>query len=110
MKKTSLLIVMLCLCGINCSIQQREGWKKRFENLQAVEKQAAKKKELNSNRFSLSEDKQALIGLETTVVRRTTIDDVLELPAEIVPNPNNILSIYAPVSGKVVSLPVSLGG
>lgn len=109
MRKTSLLLLLLCLYSINCSEHQREGWVKRFENFSGSGTKTEQKDTLNPDHFNLTKDKQELIGLETTVVKKMTIDDILELPAEIVSNPNNIVSVNAPVNGKILSITVTIG-
>lgn len=108
MRKASLSL-LLSILVLNCSQQQREGWSKRIEDLSGAEKQTGQKDTLNPDQFNLTKDKQQFIGLETTVVKNMTIDDIIELPAEIVSNPNNVTSVIAPISGKIISLPVMLG-
>lgn len=109
MKKTMILAILLTLVLVSCTERQREGWEKRVEKITGERKTTSQSDTLNPNNVVLAKEMQELIGLETAVVKRMMIEDVLELPAEIVPDPNNVSSIIAPLSGRITGLSVNLG-
>lgn len=109
MSKEILSTIVLSLALLACTERQREGWEKRVEKISGEERRKAQGDTLNPSNFTLPEETQGLIGLETAVVTRQMIEDVLEVPAEIVPSPNNVASINAPMSGRITSLSVNLG-
>jgi multidrug efflux pump subunit AcrA (membrane-fusion protein) len=92
-----------------CTEQQREGWKERAGKISGKEEREAHAEPLDPDNFALDDEKQTLVGIVTTTVKRRIIDEVLELPAELVPNPNNVAEINAPVEGRIAALKVNLG-
>lgn len=109
MKKIIIVASLSSLILISCTQRQREGWSERFRKVFGEKEQKQQTIPLNPDNFRLEKDKQELIGLETSVVKRETIDEQLELPAEILLNPNNVASINAPISGWVRTLSANLG-
>ncbi len=109
MRNKTIFVVALCLLLSGCTKRQREGWEKRIEKVANKEEQTANLDTLDPNHFTLSDEKQELIGLETTLVQMRQIADVLDLPAELRPNPNRVVAINAPMRGRLSSLRVNLG-
>lgn len=107
-QKSFFAIIFFALV-FGCTENQREGWEKRFESALGEPAQEAKAGTLNANNFAMANDKQEMIGLETTLADFRQIDDVLELPSELQANPNSIVSISAPLRGRISVLNVSLG-
>jgi len=109
MNKTLFIIILFGLISWSCTKGQRESWEKRAEQLSGEEEGTAQADTLNPNNFALDQEKQELIGVATTPVKKQTIDEVIELPAELALNPNNVVEVNAPVEGRVATMKVNLG-
>ena len=57
----------------------------------------------------MTEESRQFIDLETTAAKQQTIADVIETPAVMTPHPDFIVSIKAPVAGRIKDLSAKLG-
>ncbi|MFQ5709539.1 MAG: efflux RND transporter periplasmic adaptor subunit [bacterium] len=108
MKKVFFVFILIGLVG--CTEEQRDGWAKRVEKISGdQESEVAANDTLNPDNFSLNEQILRSIDLKTAVVQRQMIADVLEVPAVIRPHPNHVISVKAPLPGRVTELHVNQG-
>ena len=109
MKKIIIIASLFSLILTSCTQRQREGWAERSKKVFGEKEQKQQVTPLNPDSFKFEKDKQELIGLETSIVKKEIIEEQLELPGEILPDPNNIASINAPISGWIRTLNANLG-
>lgn len=112
MKKTIILWISasLLLQPAACSKKQREGWSERADKVLGHEVEPpAPGAPGPAREFGLTKAQQDLIGLETAAVRKEALEEVLEFPAGIVPDPNGKAVVTAPISGWIRTPVPTLG-
>ncbi len=109
MSKATFIFILFGIISWNCTEQQREGWQTRVEKITGENQPQAQAETLDANNFTLNQEKQEIIGIETTMVKRQIIDEVIELPTELVSNPNNVATVNAPIEGRITILSANLG-
>lgn len=111
MKMQTIIVLVSCLMLVSCTKHQREGWEKRAEKITGEENKAQTEQAdtLSASNFSLTKERQELIGIETTPVKFQSIENVIELPAEIIPDPNKSVEIRSPISGQLAEVRVNFG-
>jgi multidrug efflux pump subunit AcrA (membrane-fusion protein) len=110
MKRAVLIPFLIALICAACTRSQREGWKARIGKATGEsKKEAAAPVQAVQDRVELDAKARGFIDLKTERVSRRLLDDVLEAPALIAPDPDLVASIRAPVSGRILSLHGNVG-
>jgi multidrug efflux pump subunit AcrA (membrane-fusion protein) len=105
-----MVFIFILINLVSCTKEQRDGWEKRVEKITGEEEsKIAAVDTLNPDNFTLNERMRRFIDLKTTVVKRQKIADILEAPAVTLSHPNYVVSVKAPLSGRITELYVNQG-
>lgn len=110
MKSYLFLVILLGFIFNSCSEKQRAGWENRIEKIAGQEEpSAAQSNRSDSSTIVLEEQGRHFIDLQLELISLKTIVDIIEAPAVIVPHPDHVVAIKAPLAGRITALSAQLG-